>query len=153
MDLSLHFLHPGSYNTLQYKFQYQCPSQEMGIVRIFCGMCYFFSPVSSYCRTQFSCEFHGSRKICKLLIQTKETCTKHHNIMCSSLTMHLQLYFLGSASGFYFIYDFCLYNNMSSEMAYFLRYIPLFVGVLTSTFIIISETGLGRMSASSILHK
>ena len=67
--------------------------------------------------------------------------------------MYLQLYFLGSASGFYFVYDFCLYDKMSSEMAYFLRYIPLFVGVLTSTFVVISNRGLFRMNTSNNLHK
>ena len=67
--------------------------------------------------------------------------------------MHLQLYFLGSASGFYFIYDFCLYDKMSSEMAYFLRYIPLLVGVLISISVLIAQRGLGKMSVSSSLHK
>ena len=42
----------------------------------------------------------------------------------------LQLYFFGSGTGFYFVYDFCLYGNMSSGVAYFLRYLPLFVGIL-----------------------
>ena len=50
-----------------------------------------------------------------------------------------QMYFLGSASGFYFLYDFCLYDKMSSEMAYFLRYIPMFVGVLISTTVVTAQ--------------
>ena len=67
--------------------------------------------------------------------------------------MLLQLYFLGSASGFYFIYDFCLYDKMSSEMAYFLRYIPLFVGVMISICTVINLTGLGKVGVSNSLHK
>ena len=64
------------------------------------------------------------------------------------------MYFLGSASGFYFVYDFCLYDKMSSEMAYFLRYIPLFVGVLISTFVVFAPSGqIGKMSFLKSLYK
>ena len=49
----------------------------------------------------------------------------------------MQLFFIGSASSFYFPSDFCLYANMSSEVAYFLRYLPLFVGILICTPVII----------------
>ena len=33
-------------------------------------------------------------------------------VMCSCI------YFVGSASSFYFVWDFCLYGNMSTEIAY-----------------------------------
>ena len=49
------------------------------------------------------------------------------------LSIHHQLYFVGSGFSFYFVYDFCLYDGMSSQMAYFLRFIPLFVALLTLT--------------------
>ena len=64
------------------------------------------------------------------------------------------MYFLGSASGFYFVYDFCLYDKMSSEMAYFLRYVPLFVGVLISTSVVFAPTGqLKKISVLKSLYK
>ena len=47
--------------------------------------------------------------------------------MCQSL----QLYFIGSASSFYFVYDFCLYEGMSALGGAALRYIPLLLAVLT----------------------
>jgi hypothetical protein len=43
------------------------------------------------------------------------------------------LYFIGSASSFYFAYDFCLYSSMSSEVAYLLRFLPLLLAILTCT--------------------
>ena len=67
--------------------------------------------------------------------------------------MNLQLYFLGSASGFYFIYDFCLYDKMSSEMAYFLRYIPLFVGVFAVTFVVVTKKVLKVIKIPSNLYE
>ena len=64
------------------------------------------------------------------------------------------MYFIGSASGFYFVYDFCLYDKMSSEMAYFLRYVPFFVGVLISASVILAPTGqLEKMSVLKRLYK
>lgn len=38
-----------------------------------------------------------------------------------------QAHFLNSGLGFYFIYDFCLYNKMSPLVSYFLRFLPLFL--------------------------
>lgn len=43
----------------------------------------------------------------------------------------LQLYYIASASGFYFVYDFCLYGGLSPEMAYFIRCLPLLLALLT----------------------
>ncbi|CAI8057065.1 hypothetical protein GBAR_LOCUS31079 [Geodia barretti] len=43
----------------------------------------------------------------------------------------LQLYFVGSASSFYFVYDFCLYNGMTSLGGSALRYLPLLTGAAT----------------------
>ena len=79
----------------------------------------------------------------------KHTYKKH---FCVPI-MHLQLYFLGSASGFYFVYDFCLYDKMSSEMAYFLRYIPLFVSVLTYTVVLITKRVFKNMNVPSSIYK
>ena len=42
----------------------------------------------------------------------------------------LQLYFVSSALGFYFAYDFCLYSNMSPLVSYFLRYLPIIITLL-----------------------
>ena len=68
--------------------------------------------------------------------------------------MYMQLYYLGSASGFYFAYDFCLYDKMSYEMAYFLRYIPLFVGVLISTSVVLAPMRrLGKMNVLKSMKK
>ena len=50
--------------------------------------------------------------------------------------MYWQLLFVGSASGFYFPYDFCLYGNMSSQMAYFIRFLPLFVAIITCAIVL-----------------
>ena len=55
------------------------------------------------------------------------------------ISILLQLYFVGSASSFYFVYDFCLYGNMSSEVAYLLRFLPLCVAVLTCTLLLIAR--------------
>ena len=69
------------------------------------------------------------------------------------LQIHLQLYYLGSASGFYFIYDFCLYDKMSSEMAYFLRYIPLFVGVFVVTIVAVTKRVLKVIKIPSYVYE
>ena len=45
-----------------------------------------------------------------------------------------QLYYISSALSFYFIYDFCLYSNMSPLVSYFLRYLPFFLAIATVTF-------------------
>ena len=41
-----------------------------------------------------------------------------------------QLYFINSATSFYFIYDFCLHSNLSPLVSYFLRYLPLFAALI-----------------------
>ena len=41
-----------------------------------------------------------------------------------------QLHFISSALSFYFVYDFCLYSNMSPLVSYFIRYLPFLVAVL-----------------------
>jgi len=42
----------------------------------------------------------------------------------------LQLSFVASALGFYFPYDFCVYNQMTPLASYFIRYIPLFTALI-----------------------
>lgn len=58
-------------------------------------------------------------------------------IQCVVICVALQLYFIGSASGFYFAYDFCVYDAMSSEVAYLLRFLPLLLAILTCTTILV----------------
>ena len=47
-----------------------------------------------------------------------------------------QLYYISSALSFYFIYDFCLYSSMSPLVSYFIRYLPLFIVVITATVVL-----------------
>ena len=47
-----------------------------------------------------------------------------------------QLYYISSALSFYFIYDFCLYSNMSPLVSYFLRYLPLILLSITATVVL-----------------
>ena len=47
-----------------------------------------------------------------------------------------QLYYISSALSFYFIYDFCLYSNMSPLVSYFLRYLPLILLAITATAVL-----------------
>ena len=45
-------------------------------------------------------------------------------------TFRPYLYYVGSALGFYFPYDFCLYANMTELVSYTVRYLPFFVALL-----------------------
>ena len=51
------------------------------------------------------------------------------NLPCM-VTSH-QLYYVSSALSFYFIYDFCLYSDMSPIVSYFIRYLPLLLAIVT----------------------
>ena len=42
----------------------------------------------------------------------------------------LQPYYISSALSFYFVYDFCLYNNMSPLVSYSIRYLPLSLAMI-----------------------
>ena len=44
--------------------------------------------------------------------------------------LHLQLYYLGSVLGFYFPYDFCLFERLNPLVSYFIRFIPLLLAVV-----------------------
>ena len=55
----------------------------------------------------------------------------------SILSLLFQLHFVSSALGFYFVYDFCLYSNMSPLVSYFIRYVPAFVALLLSPAVFI----------------
>ena len=46
-------------------------------------------------------------------------------------TVRSVLYYVSSALSLYFPYDFCLYKNMSAEVSYLLRYLPLFTVIPT----------------------
>ena len=48
-----------------------------------------------------------------------------------------QLHFVSSASGFYFVYDFCLYGNMSALVSYTFRYLPLCVMLLLCPLVVL----------------
>jgi len=48
-----------------------------------------------------------------------------------------QLHFASSATGFYFVYDFCLYGNMSALVSYTIRYLPLLVALLLCPVVIL----------------
>ena len=52
---------------------------------------------------------------------------------CTVFVLHSQLHYVSSASSFYFVYDFCLFGEMSAVVAYSLRYLPLFIAALTIT--------------------
>ena len=43
----------------------------------------------------------------------------------------LQLYFIGSATSFYFVYDFCLYDGMTTLGGSALAYLPLLTAAAT----------------------
>eukprot|EP00731_Ephydatia_muelleri_P010299 Em0005g885a len=46
------------------------------------------------------------------------------------------LYYVSSSLSFYFVYDFCLYSNMSPLVSYFIRYLPLFTAVIVCPIIL-----------------
>jgi len=71
------------------------------------------------------------------------------------LSMFWQLYFVGSASSFYFLYDFCLHGNVNSQMAYFIRFLPLFVAIITCAIVLCfrSATAQINMVVSPVLCK
>ena len=47
------------------------------------------------------------------------------------------LYYVGSALGFYFPYDFCLYEDMTELVSYSLRYIPFFIALIVCPVVVI----------------
>ncbi len=55
--------------------------------------------------------------------------TEHFPVTFEKISPYL--YYITSASGLYFPYDFCLHNNMDALQVYSLRYIP----ALTAVFI------------------
>lgn len=46
------------------------------------------------------------------------------------------LYYVGSALGFYFPYDFCLYEDMTELVSYSLRYIPFFIALIVCPVVV-----------------
>ena len=59
-------------------------------------------------------------------------------VLCVKLTpLILQLYFIGSALSFYLVYDFCLYDGISAEVSYFLRYLPFITAVAVTILVVI----------------
>ena len=83
--------------------------------------------------TLLSPEFYQHWEICKRVYYSSVP-------LCRFLLLS-QLYFIGSAFSFYFAYDFCLYENMSSEIAYLLRFLPLFLAIMTCTPIVVTRYG------------
>ena len=66
-----------------------------------------------------------------------------------------QLYYISSALSFYFIYDFCLYSSMSPLVSYFIRYLPLFIIVITAMVVLtirLCTLHLASASIGYILH-
>ena len=60
--------------------------------------------------------------------------------ICINFTYHfflLQLYFISSASSFYFVYDFCLLDGLHPLLAYLFRYTPLFIAILVCPSLLI----------------
>ena len=53
------------------------------------------------------------------------------NFQLDFSTVRSVLYYVSSALSLYFPYDFCLYKNMSAEVSYLLRYLPLFTVIPT----------------------
>lgn len=53
--------------------------------------------------------------------------TKHFPVTFEKLSPYL--YYIGSALGLYFPYDFCLHSNLTTAPAYALRYIPVLVAI------------------------
>ena len=49
----------------------------------------------------------------------------------------MQLYYVGSGLSFYFVYDFCVYNEMGPFLSYLLRYLPLLVAVVVSSAMLV----------------
>ena len=43
---------------------------------------------------------------------------------------------MSSGLSFYFVYDFCLYPNMSPLVSYFIRYLPLFTAIIVCPIIL-----------------
>ena len=54
-------------------------------------------------------------------------------------TVHGVLYYVSSALSLYFPYDFCLYKNMSAQVTYLLRYLPLFTVIPTSVLTLFAK--------------
>jgi hypothetical protein len=69
---------------------------------------------------------------CVFYIQVLPYLTEHFPTTFEQI--HPALYYISSALSFYFIYDFCLYSDMSPLVSYFLRYLPLFLAIATVTF-------------------
>jgi hypothetical protein len=59
----------------------------------------------------------------------KSTTCVNHVVRCK-ITYFQQLYFISSALNFYFVYDFCLYENLSPVVSYFLRLLPFLEALL-----------------------
>ena len=59
--------------------------------------------------------------------------TDNLNQMLNTL---LQLYYFSSGTSFYFVYDFCLFKNLSTQVSYALRYLPACVAAVVFTLII-----------------
>ena len=53
--------------------------------------------------------------------------------------VHGVLYYVSSALSLYFPYDFCLYENMSAQVTYLLRYLPLFTVIPTGVLTLIAK--------------
>lgn len=61
----------------------------------------------------------------------------HHELLCQVFHFsYHQLYYITSGLSFYFIYDFCLYSNMSPLVSYFLRFLPLLILIITATVVL-----------------
>lgn len=63
-----------------------------------------------------------------------------------------QLLFAGSATGFYFVYDFCLYGNMSALVSYTIRYLPLLVALLLCPVVILLRCVQNWCAWNCLLH-
>jgi hypothetical protein len=71
---------------------------------------------------------------CVFYLQMLPYLTMHFPLTFSEIQSFL--YYISSALSFYFIYDFCLYSSMSALVSYFIRYLPLFILVITAMVVI-----------------
>ena len=62
----------------------------------------------------------------------------NNNIILNCINKHLQLYYISSALGFYFPFDFCLHEDMNALISYALRFLPALIAsfVLPSIILI-----------------
>eukprot|EP00731_Ephydatia_muelleri_P010295 Em0005g881a len=76
-----------------------------------------------------SVEFPSWLLPCSFYLQLLPFVTEHFTVTFETIRPYL--YYVSSGLSFYFVYDFCLYSNMSPLVSYFIRYLPLFTAIIT----------------------